>query len=135
MATLQKTTSDVHYTINGKTYALSLVSFKPAKPTSTMMSFISSESVSCEEKKMSFNSGESNAYPVWTMTTFRRVILNRTTEYKCMTAAEAQELKQLVCSENVSLSLQNNLNGWWSGSLTETIKGDWVRVFERHTYE
>ena len=81
---LQKTTSSVNYSVNGKTYALSLVTFKPAKPTSLMYSYVAAEQVSCEEKKMSFNSGESNAYPVWTMTTFRRVVVNRTTEYKCL---------------------------------------------------
>ena len=135
MATLQKTTSNVNYTINGKTYALSLICYKPAKPVSQMFSYVAGEDVSCEEKKMTWNSDSGGSYPVWTMTTFRRIVVNRKTEYKCMTEAEAQELKQLVCSENVSLSLQNNLNGWWSGSLSETVKGDWYRVYERHTYD
>ena len=135
MGTLQKTTSTLHYTINGKEYTVQLIGFKPAKPVSQMFSYVAGEDVSCEEKKMTWNSDSSAAYPVWTRTTFRRLVVNRKTEYKCMTEAEAQELKQLVCSESVSLSLQNNLNGWWSASLSETVKGDWYRVYERHTYE
>ena len=132
MATsIRRVVTEQTYYIGGKAVKVQLVRYVPAVPVSQMFSYVSGEDVSCEEKKMSYGS-DSSTHPVWTLATWRRIVVNRKTEYKCMTKAEAEELKSLVCSENVSLSLTNQLNGWWTGSLTEKIKGDWYRVHERY---
>lgn len=132
---LRRIVEEREYYFNGYMRRIRLVRYEPIVATSQMFSYISAEDVSCEDKKMTWDTSQGGAHPVWTLTLWRRVVVNRKTEYKCMTKAEADELKTLVCNENVSLSLTNQLNGWWHGTLSETVKGDWFRVNENHVWE
>jgi hypothetical protein len=130
MAFVNKTTNNVRYIVNGEVRNVALCVYRPAVPTSQMFSYVTGEDVSCEEKKVTWNTSEDNSMPTWTFVFWRRVVINRKTEYRCMTKAEADELKSLVCSDSINLSLTNEMNGWWRGSTSETIKGDWERVHE-----
>ena len=130
MARIVKTTNNVKYTVNGQLRSVPLCVYRPAVPTSQMFSYVTGEDVSCEEKKVTWNTSEDNSMPTWTYVFWRRTVINRKTEYRCMTKEEAEELKSLVCSDSISLSLTNEMNGWWRGSTSETIKGDWERVHE-----
>ena len=130
MAGVTKTTTNVTYTVNGQSRTVALCCYRPVAPTSQMFSYVTGEDVSCEEKKVTWNTSEDNTMPTWTYVFWRRVVINRKTEYRCMTKAEADSLKSMVCSDSISLSLSNELNGWWRGTTSETIKGDWERVHE-----
>ncbi len=130
MAGVVKTTNVVRYIVNGQQRVVYLTTFKPSAPTSQMFSFISGEDVSCEEKKKTANTSGDAIRPTWTYVFWRRTVINRKTEYRCMTKAEADALKEAVCTEAMTLSLANEQNGWWRGTISETVKGDWERVHE-----